>query len=113
MNINKRINKNGKITYQIRVLVSQTADGKQRTRSKTWIPPVGMSQKAAEKEAVRQATIFEHEVKQGRAALDAKTKVSDVAKEYIRNTEMEYNNALACKRACNDGRNLGLFRRVC
>ena len=90
MNINKRINKDGKITYQIRVLVSQTADGKQRTRSKTWIPPVGMSQKAAEKEAVRQATIFEHEVKQGRAALDAKTKVSDVAKEYIRNTEMEY-----------------------
>ena len=90
MNINKRTNKDGKTTYQIRVLVSQTADGKQRTCSKTWIPPVGMSQKAAEKEAVRQATIFEHEVKQGRAPPDAKTKVSDVAKEYIRNTEMEY-----------------------
>ena len=90
MNINKRINKDGKTTYQIRVLVSQAADGKQRTRSKTWTPPVGMTAKAAEKEAARQATIFEHEVKQGRAALDAKTKVSDAAKEYIRNTEMEY-----------------------
>ena len=46
--------------------------------------------KAAEKEAKRQAVIFENEVKQGRAALDARTKLSDVAREYIRNTEMEY-----------------------
>lgn len=49
-----------------------------------------MTAKAAEKEAKRQAVIFENEVKQGRAALDARTKLSDVAREYIRNTEMEY-----------------------
>ena len=90
MNITKRTQSDGTTVYQFRVFLSQSADGKQRTRSKTWQPPAGMTAKAAEKEAKRQAVIFENEVKQGRAALDARTKLSDVAREYIRNTEMEY-----------------------
>ena len=90
MNITKRTKSEGTTVYQFRVFLSQSADGKQRTRSKTWQPPAGMTAKAAEKEAKRQAVIFENEVKQGRAALDARTKLSDVAREYIRNTEMEY-----------------------
>ena len=90
MNITKRTKSEGTTVYQFRVFLSQSADGKQRTRSKTWQPPAGMTAKAAEKEAKRQAVIFENEVKQGRAALDARTKLSDVAHEYIRNTEMEY-----------------------
>ena len=90
MNITKRTKSEGTTVYQFRVFLSQSADGKQRTRSKTWQPPAGMTTKAAEKEAKRQAVIFENEVKQGRAALDARTKLSDVAREYIRNTEMEY-----------------------
>lgn len=89
MNITKRTKSEGTTVYQFRVFLSQSADGKQRTRSKTWQPPAGMTAKAAEKEAKRQAVIFENEVKQGRAALDARTKLSDVAREYIRNTEME------------------------
>ena len=90
MNITKRTKSEGTTVYQFRVFLSQSADGKQRTRSKTWQPPAGMTAKAAEKEAKRQAVIFENEVKQGHAALDARTKLSDVAREYIRNTEMEY-----------------------
>ncbi len=90
MNITKRTKSEETTVYQFRVFLSQSADGKQRTRSKTWQPPAGMTAKAAEKEAKRQAVIFENEVKQGRAALDARTKLSDVAREYIRNTEMEY-----------------------
>ena len=89
MNITKRTKSEGTTVYQFRVFLSQSADGKQRTRSKTWQPPAGMTAKAAEKEAKRQAVIFENEVKQGRAALDARTKLSDVAREYIRNTEMD------------------------
>ena len=88
MNITKRTKSEGTTVYQFRVFLSQSADGKQRTRSKTWQPPAGMTAKAAEKEAKRQAVIFENEVKQGRAALDARTKLSDVAREYIRNTEI-------------------------
>ncbi len=82
MNITKRTKSEGTTVYQFRVFLSQSADGKQRTRSKTWQPPAGMTAKAAEKEAKRQAVIFENEVKQGRAALDARTKLSDVAREY-------------------------------
>lgn len=89
MNITKRTKSEGTTVYQFRVFLSQSADGKQRTRSKTWQPPAGMTAKAAEKEAKRQAVIFENEVKQGRAALDARTKLSDVAREYIRNTEID------------------------
>lgn len=70
MNITKRTKSEGTTVYQFRVFLSQSADGKQRTRSKTWQPPAGMTAKAAEKEAKRQAVIFENEVKQGRAALD-------------------------------------------
>lgn len=74
--------KDGKVVYGKTYVLPDTADGKQRTRSKTWQPPAGMTAKAAEKEAKRQAVIFENEVKQGRAALDARTKLSDVAREY-------------------------------
>lgn len=86
MNITKRTKSEETTVYQFRVFLSQSADGKQRTRSKTWQPPAGMTAKAAEKEAKRQAVIFENEVKQGRAALDARTKLSDVAREYIEQT---------------------------
>ena len=77
MNITKRTKSEGTTVYQFRVFLSQSADGKQRTRSKTWQPPAGMTAKAAEKEAKRQAVIFENEVKQGRAALDAKMCIRD------------------------------------
>lgn len=78
MNITKRTKSEGTTVYQFRVFLSQSADGKQRTRSKTWQPPAGMTAKAAEKEAKQQAVIFENEVKQGRTALDARTKLGVV-----------------------------------
>ena len=49
MNIMKRTQSDGTTVYQFRVLVSQSADGKQRTRAKTWKPPADMTAKAAEK----------------------------------------------------------------
>ena len=55
MNITKRTKSEETTVYQFRVFLSQSADGKQRTRSKTWQPPAGMTAKAAEKEAKRHA----------------------------------------------------------
>ena len=43
MNITKRTKSEGTTVYQFRVFLSQSADGKQRTRSKTWQPPAGMT----------------------------------------------------------------------
>ena len=57
-NIRKRSGKNGP-TYLIRVFDGYDADGNQVVHSLTWKPEPGMSEKAMEKEANRQAVLFE------------------------------------------------------
>jgi integrase len=59
-NITKRKN-----SYSIRVSNGYSVDGKQIISSRTWIIPDGMSDKQADKEAPRQAVLFEEECKGG------------------------------------------------
>ncbi|GHU90501.1 site-specific integrase [Clostridia bacterium] len=59
-NITKRNN-----SYRFRVSNGYSVDGKQRFATKTWVVPEGMSDCRAEKEAARQAVLFEEEVKGG------------------------------------------------
>jgi integrase len=59
-NITKRGN-----AYRIRVSCGYGTDGKQRMSAKTWVPPDGMTAKQAEKEALRQAVLFEDACKGG------------------------------------------------
>lgn len=52
-------------SYRFRVSVGYDSENKQIIKSMTWKPPVGMTQKQAEKEAERQAVLFEEKVKAG------------------------------------------------
>lgn len=72
MSIRVRYDKAGNPRYLIRVFINENGNGKQLVKSKTWIPPAGMSEKAARKEAERQEILFENEVKLGRVNMDAR-----------------------------------------
>lgn len=58
------ITKRGK-SYRIRAYAGYDVDGQQIEHSKTWTPPVGMTEKVAEREANRQAILFEEAIKNG------------------------------------------------
>ncbi len=53
-------------SYRFRVSIGYDSENKQIIKSMTWKPPAGMTQKQAEKEAERQAVLFEEKVKAGR-----------------------------------------------
>ena len=61
--ITQRTNKNGDISYKIKVSLGYDRTGKQITKSKTYKPPKGWSQRKIESEVNRQAIIFEEELK--------------------------------------------------
>ena len=61
-NITKRFSKKGEVSYRIKVSAGYTADGKQKTHSFTWKPEKGMTARQAEKEAFKQAMIFEEQI---------------------------------------------------
>lgn len=63
-NITKRPNKKGEVSYRIKVFAGYDANGKQRTRSMTWKPDAGMTQKQMEREALLQAARFESQVQE-------------------------------------------------
>ena len=52
-------------TYQIRVSCGYKANGEQVTQTMTWHPPEGMTEKQAEKEAQKQAVLFEEKCLKG------------------------------------------------
>lgn len=52
-------------TYLIRVYAGYDAEGRQVERTKTWTPPAGLTDKAAEKEAQIQAALFEDQIRNG------------------------------------------------
>lgn len=89
-NITKRVNKDGVISYRIRVYVGEDVNGKQLYQSLTWSPKPGMRPTAAEKEAQRQATLFEEKVRQGLASFDGKTRFVDYANRWMENTPLAY-----------------------
>lgn len=51
--------------YRIRVYHGYDITGKQIERSRTWVPPVGMSDKQAQREAEIQAALFEDAIRNG------------------------------------------------
>ena len=89
-NITKRTNKNGDISYRIRVYVDEVGTGKQLVKSKTWKPPVNMRVTAAEKEAFKQAALFEEQVKHGLVAFDGATRFGGYIKNWIENEPLAY-----------------------
>ena len=88
-NIQPRTNKNGEIiSYSIRVHKGRNiVTGKQlKPYTMTWKIPSGMSAKAAEKEAQRQAVLFEKECKDG-TILDSRQTFAQYA-EYVLKTKV-------------------------
>ena len=90
-NIRKRGN-----SYQIRVSAGYRADGTQISRSKTWTPEPGMTERQIEKELNRQAVIFEEECRNGhiggaiRFEVFAEQWFEEYAKKNLRNTTYSF-----------------------
>ena len=89
-NIRKRGN-----TYQIRVSCGYTPDGEQVMQTMSWRPPVGMTEKQAEKEVQRQAILFEERCLKGQVTANIKFQdfaeqwFEEYAKLNLRNTSFE------------------------
>lgn len=83
-NITKRKNKNGSVSYLIRVYVDETGTGHQIVKSMTWKPKPGMRPSAEEKELNKRATLFEEQVKQGLTAFGGSTRFGDYARDWIK-----------------------------
>lgn len=77
-NITKRGN-----SYSIRVSAGYDASGKQIMKSMTWKIPEGMSEKKAEKEAQKVATLFEEKVRTGQIADEKSMKFSAYAEKWF------------------------------
>lgn len=60
------IQRRGK-SYRIRAYAGYNIEGKQIEKTMTWTPPVGMTDRQAEKEAQRQAVLFEEKIRNGEA----------------------------------------------
>ena len=82
-NITQRTNKDGSVSFRIRVFVDANGEGKQAVKSMTWTPPPGMRPSTAEKEANRQALLFEDSVRRGLVSIDGKTKFADYADRWL------------------------------
>lgn len=89
-NITIRKNKNGSVSYLIRVYVDETSTGHQIVKSMTWKPKPGMHPSAEEKELHKQATLFEEQAKQGLTAFGGSTRFNDYAKEWIENEPLAF-----------------------
>ncbi len=81
--VKKRTNAAGEVTYSIQAFVGRDADGRQLTKSMTWKPAAGMKPAAAEKEAQKQAVLFEEKVKAGVITIDGNMKFADYAARWL------------------------------
>ena len=84
-NVTKRINQNGNISYRIRVCRGVNADGSPHVWSTTWRPDSGLTERQADKEAQRQAFLFEEQIEDElRHGLSGKkVKFKDLANEWL------------------------------
>lgn len=80
--IQKKVGKNGKVSYLIRVSVGYGVDGKQRKHSKTWTPPEGLTPKKVEKQLQIEALRFEEAVNAG-TLQDGTMKFSAFAEKWL------------------------------
>ena len=81
--IKKRQNKNGENSYLIRAFVGKDFAGKNIERSMTWKPPPGMAESKADKQAEKEAVLFEEKIKQGHITIDGKIKFADYAEKWL------------------------------
>ena len=84
-NITKRTNKAGEVvSYRIRVSRGYDAQGKKlKPYEMTWKPAPNMSEKTAEKEAQRQALLFEEQCKTGLAGDATKITLAEFIPVYL------------------------------
>lgn len=75
------IQKRGK-SYRIRAYAGYDIEGKQIERTTTWSPPDGMTDRQAEKEAMRQAVLFEEKIKNGEAC-NGRIRFADFAEQWL------------------------------
>lgn len=87
-NITKRTNKKGELSYFIRVFVGNERTGKQIVKSMTYKPNPNYSESRAEKEAEKQAALFEEQVKSGLVAFDNKTTFEEYAIHYLETADI-------------------------
>lgn len=87
-NITKRTSKTGKVSYLIRAFLDQGPDGKQNVKSITWKVPEGMRPTAAEKQAQKEAALFEKAVRSGVISVDGKTRFGEYAARWMETAEL-------------------------
>ena len=81
-NIQRKTNSKGQTVYRFRVSCGYDNLGRQITRSMTWIPDDNMTQKQMEKEANRQAFIFEEACRDEHQSTK-RVKFKDLAEEWF------------------------------
>ena len=86
--VKSRKNKDGSTSYLLRAYIEEGANGKQITKSTTWRPPVGMRPSAADKQAEKEAILFEERVRNGIISLDGKTKFEEYASRWMEAAEL-------------------------
>jgi transcriptional regulator with XRE-family HTH domain len=87
-NITKRANKDGRVSYLIRVFVDEKSNGKQTVKSMTYKPDPNLTQRQAEKKANEAAILFEQKVKQGVVAYDGTIKFEAYAAQWMENAQI-------------------------
>ena len=87
-NITKRTNKNGAVSYLIRVFIDEKSDGTQKMKSMTFKPPPGLTPKQIEKKLNETAVNFEQKIKQGLVAFDGSIKFSEYADIWLNNAQI-------------------------
>ena len=70
--------------YELRASCGFNAKGKRIMKTRTWKPPYGMTEAQAEKEATRQAFLFEEEIRRGEV-LDQSTRMEDFLVKWLHN----------------------------
>ena len=81
--IKKRVKKDGSVVYGIPVFTGYDRKGRQLFASMTYVPEKGMSAHQMEKEAKRQALIFEEKINGG-LLLDSKMKLDELIDKWMR-----------------------------
>ena len=84
-NITTSKNKKGETVFRFRVFLGISPDGKQKFRSKTWRPETAMTPKQAEREAQKQAALFEAQfsVETKRGMMNTRIKFQHLAEEWF------------------------------
>ena len=85
--IKKKVGKRGTV-YHFRTYDGYDSKGKQIEKTMTWKPPAGMTERQADKEAVRQAALFEESIRNGNT-FDKDTRFGEYSVRWLGNMRSE------------------------